>query len=92
MNFIVEQQQYLLRGEMWIIFSEASARKSSWNMGYSVKLLCGTQLLQLVNHADGPSLEVKGKCEKINTEQVYERNKNVHWQSLKKLSVEISCT
>lgn len=42
-------------------------------MGYSVKLLCGTQLLQLVNYAHGPSLEVKGKCEKRNTEQIYEK-------------------
>lgn len=47
-------------------------------MGYSVKLLCGTQWLRLVNYAHGPRLEGKGEREKRNTKQADQRNQDVH--------------
>ena len=77
-DFYCRTTTVLAKGIICIISSTASGRKSSWNMGYSVKLLCGTQLLQLVNYAHGPSLEVKDKCEKRNTKQICQRNQNVH--------------
>jgi len=49
---------------MYIISSETSARKSSSNKGCFEKWLCGTQLLQLVHCAHGPSLQGKRQREK----------------------------